>query len=291
MTSSSDRPARSGSLYARFIPREELNGFEAWMPRDFNPPPAPPPPPPPPPDIPQAEHELRLHAARLAAQEEGRAEGRRLGYEEGYRDGLAALESFKQHHTAQMAAQVGALLSSMDEQLRALEEPMAQAVVMAATRLARAALRAELTSRPEVVTEVALEAVGAMLAGARQLRVIVNPEDEPLVSAGAAMQLEARGGRVLASAAVARGGCLVESELGRVDARIEQRWAQAAQLLGAPLPWEEPPAPAAVAARPVPLPPADEPLIELEMPEEGSLGMPVEGSLRLDDGAADESAH
>jgi flagellar assembly protein FliH len=130
MTSSSDRPPRAGSLYARFIPREELHSFKAWMPKSFEPPkqPTAPVPPPPPPDVPHAEHELLLHAARLAAREEGRAEGQRQGYEEGYRDGLAALESFKQHHTAQMAAQVGALIESIEAQFRALEEPMAGAV-------------------------------------------------------------------------------------------------------------------------------------------------------------------
>ncbi|WP_066342236.1 FliH/SctL family protein [Azohydromonas lata] len=273
MTSSSDRPARaSGSLYARFIPREELQSFKAWMPDSFEPPKPvkAPPAPTPPPDIPAAEHALLLHAARLAGREEGHAEGQRQGYEEGYRDGLAALESFKQHHTAQMAAQVASLLESMEAQLDALEEPMARAVAESATRLARAVLRTELSTRPEVVESVALEAVGAMLAGARQMRVTVNPEDEPLLAAGAAaLQLEARGARVLASAAVARGGCVVESELGRVDARIEQRWAQAAKLLGAPLPWEEAPAapPAAAPQRAAAAAPAlpPEPSFELDL--------------------------
>ncbi|WP_157269893.1 FliH/SctL family protein [Azohydromonas aeria] len=295
MTSSSDRPARAGSLYARFIPREELTSFQAWMPGSFEPPKpvaATPVAPPPPPDIPPAVHAAALAQARAEALEQGRAEGQRQGYEDGYRDGLAALESFKQHHGAQMAAQVGALLQSIDAQFEALEVPMAQSVAATATRLARAVLRAELSTRPEVVTEVALEAVGAMLAGARQLRVLVHPEDEPLVQAGAGMQVEARGGRVLASAAVSRGGCVVESELGRVDARIEQRWAVAAQLLGQPLPWEEPAAPAtpgatapvraAAAAAPVSMPlPVQEPDIELELLAE---------DVAVDDGALADMA-
>jgi flagellar assembly protein FliH len=35
-----------------------------------------------------------------------------------------------------------------------------------------------------------------------------------------------------ADAGVAAGGCVVESDLGQVDARIETRWAQAAAVLG-----------------------------------------------------------
>ncbi|NML14864.1 FliH/SctL family protein [Azohydromonas caseinilytica] len=267
MTSTSDRPPRPGSLYSRFIPREELHSFKTWMPGSFEPTARPPAAPPP--DLKHAEHVSLLEAARAAAREEGRAEGQRQGYEDGYRDGLAALESFKQHHSAQMAAQVGALLQSIDQQFQAMEQPMAQAVAEAATRLARAVLRTELDTRPELVRHVAMEAVGAMLAGARQLRVTVHPEDEPLVAAGAGALLEARGARLVASAGMARGGCVVESELGRVDARIEQRWAQATQLLGTPVPWEPPPpAPAATAAAPAPARP--EPEFELELP--GAVG-------------------
>ena len=256
MTSSSDRPPRSGSLYARFIPREELQSFKTWMPGSFEAPATPARP-----DLKAEDHDRLLEAARAAAREEGRAQGRREGYEDGYRDGMSALESFKQQHAAQMEAQVGELLRSMDAQLQALEESMAQAVAEAATRLARAMLRTELRERPEAVAAVAQEAVASMLAGARQLRVLVHPEDEALVLAGAGVLLESRGARVLASPAVARGGCVVESELGRIDARIEQRWAQATQLLGVPLPWTEPAA--AAPARPAP-PPQPEPAAPAE---------------------------
>ena len=249
MTSSSDRPPRSGSLYARFIPREELQSFKTWMPGSFEAPATSARP-----DLKAEEHDQLLEAARAAAREEGRAQGRREGYEDGYRDGMSALESFKQQHAAQMEAQVGELLRSIDAQFQALEESMAQAVAEAATRLARAMLRTELQERPEAVAAVAQEAVASMLAGARQLRVLVHPEDEALVQAGAGVLLESRGARVLASPAVARGGCGVESALGRIDARIEQRWAQATQLLGVPLPWSEPAA--AAPARPVAAPPA-----------------------------------
>lgn len=265
MTSSSDRRPRPGSLYARFIPREELHGFTAWMPGSFEPPaPVEPPEPAPRPDISAEEHEALLEATRAAALEEGIAQGRRQGHEDGLREGLSALENFKRQHAGQLEAQVGTLLRSIDTQFQALEDTMAQAVAEAATRLARAVLRTELHSRPEAVAAVAQEAVAAMLAGARQLRVLVHPEDEPLVQAGASVLLESRGARVLASPAIARGGCVVESELGRIDARIEQRWAQAAQLLGTPMPWSEPPPAAApvhpVAAPAVPAPGAAEDL-------------------------------
>ncbi|WP_051243892.1 FliH/SctL family protein [Azohydromonas australica] len=270
MTSSSDRPPRPGSLYARFIPREELQGFTAWMPTSFEPPaPVEAATPAPCPDISVVEHEVLLEAARAAALEEGLAQGRRQGYEEGLREGMSALENFKRQHAVQLEAQVGTLLQSIDTQFQGLEETMAQAVAEAATRLARAMLRTELHSRPEAVATVAQEAVAAMLAGARRLRVLVHPEDEALVQAGAGLLLESRSARVLSSPTIARGGCVVESELGRIDARIEQRWAQATQLLGVPLPWNEPAA--AAPARPVAAPAAPAPSAEVDLGDDPAL--------------------
>jgi flagellar assembly protein FliH len=35
---------------------------------------------------------------------------------------------------------------------------------------------------------------------------------------------------------VARGGCRVDSDIGRIDATIQTRWSQAAATLGQPLP-------------------------------------------------------
>jgi flagellar assembly protein FliH len=40
---------------------------------------------------------------------------------------------------------------------------------------------------------------------------------------------------LLPDAAVSRGGCRVESDLGRIDATIETRWSQAATTIGQPL--------------------------------------------------------
>ena len=56
--------------------------------------------------------------------------------------------------------------------------------------------------------------------------------------------LQARGARLLPAADVERGGCLIESDLGQIDASIATRWRQAAAVLGSEVPWQDPePAP------------------------------------------------
>ena len=49
---------------------------------------------------------------------------------------------------------------------------------------------------------------------------------------GAGEELARRGARLVTSTQVARGGCRVDSDVGSVDAGIEQRWHRAASALG-----------------------------------------------------------
>jgi flagellar assembly protein FliH len=232
-------PARPAPSHARFIPREELGAFAAWRPGSLHgdepasPSPAATaaattaeagaPPAPPPAD---AQRGAELAAARQA------------GYQDGYRDGLVALEGFKRSFAAQLSTQFGALYGRFDAQLAALDADIAAAVTQTAVRLARQVLRSELAAEPAGVARVAAEAVDALLLGARRITVRLHPQDLPLVAEGAADVLHSRGARLLADPALERGGCVVESDLGAIDARIASRWQQAAAVLGSDEPWQ-----------------------------------------------------
>ena len=213
--------SRSASSYTRFIPREELGAVQTWQPGSFG-------------------------AARdRVSKPEGEATGptaeqwqarieaaKRQGYEDGYRDGLVALEGFKKSHSAQVSAQVGQLVQSFDAQWAELEAQMAESISRSAVLLARQVLRSELNVRPELVSDVAREAVNAVLMSARQIVVRVHPDDLPLVAQGAEDVLKARGARLEPDASVQRGGCQVESDAGSIDATVQARWERAAQSMG-----------------------------------------------------------
>jgi len=222
---------RGNTPYSRFIPREELGAFAAWSPHTLNAELDP--------AAPSAESSTGTAAPETPAVQAQVAAARQAGYQDGYRDGLVALDSFKQSFAAQMASQLGPLLHSFSAQVEALEQQMAQAVAQAAVMLARRVVRAEIETRPEHVAEAATQAVNAVLQSARNIRVLVHPQDHALVAAGAAEALEARGARLLPQPGIERGGCVVESDLGQVDARIAARWRQAAAVLGSELPWDD----------------------------------------------------
>jgi flagellar assembly protein FliH len=238
--STKEGAAKPATPYSRFIPREELNGFSAWKPGALSgaeetqasplqraEPPAPPAPPKPSPAEELAAH---VRAARSA------------GYQDGYRDGLVALEGFKQSFASQVTAQIGALTQSYNQQLDAVQQEMARALAVSATHLARQMVRSELVQRPELVAAVAQEAVDTLLLSAHHITLRVHPDDHALVSQGAADVLAARGARLLADAAVTRGGCVVESDIGVIDASLETRWRRAAASLGIAEAWNGAPA-------------------------------------------------
>ena len=216
--------AKPASAYQRFIPREELGNFASWKPGSFGgqatPGAMPGQAPAAPAEPTAADWEARIAAARQA------------GYQDGYRDGLVALENFKQSFAQQATAQIGALLEGFDQQLQQLDADIARAVADSAVQLARQVLRSELTVRPELVATVAAEAVGAVMLSARHISVHVHPLDLPLVAEGAEEALAARGARLAAHPEIERGGVMVQSDVGAVDARIATRWAQAAAALG-----------------------------------------------------------
>jgi len=227
---------KPNSHYSRFIPREELNGFAAWKPGALSGAEGAPaaavkraePPPPPAPPKPSPAEELATHvrAARSA------------GYQDGYRDGLVALEGFKQSFASQITAQIGTLMQSHTQQLDDLQQDMARALAVSATHLARQMVRSELVQRPELVVAVAQEAVDTLLLSAHHITVRVHPDDHALVAQGAADVLAARGARLLSDAGITRGGCIVESDIGVIDASLEARWRRAAASLGIAESWD-----------------------------------------------------
>ncbi|MEO6362752.1 MAG: FliH/SctL family protein [Caldimonas sp.] len=222
-------------VYARFIPKEELSSFAAWEFGDVS-------------DgsiespgvaagVARASEPEPIDPAELIAQQIKAA--RQSGYQDGYRDGLVALDGFKQSFASQTTAQVGTLVTAVGEQLDAMQEAMATSLAATATALARQVLRSELAATPQSVVVVAEQAIDALLLSARHIVMRVHPDDHALIVAGAAEAIAARGVRLVADAQIGRGGCLVQSDIGLVDATIEERWRRAAASLGQTAAWTD----------------------------------------------------
>lgn len=111
---------------------------------------------------------------------------------------------------------------------------LTESVTSLALEVARTVLGREASSGPEVVRDVAKRAL-ARVRRARRLVLKVHPEDVSLVEQSVrtwllpGMDPEALG--VEGDAATERGGVVIESELGRIDARLDRQLDAIARAL------------------------------------------------------------
>jgi len=167
-----------------------------------------------------AEERLRAFAAeaRLRAREEGLAEG------------LAEARALVEPALEAVAEAERQIRAREEEFLRAAE----RSAVGLALAIAEKIVGGALSARPETVLDVV---GGALLRTSTRHRLVieVNPEDLELVS-GSAEGLAARLGGVqrldvVAERRVERGGCIVRTEEGEIDARIGSQLERLGELM------------------------------------------------------------
>lgn len=120
-------------------------------------------------------------------------------------------------------AAVTELLVSARQIAQRARETSEQELRVLAVRIAEKLLGRQLDMKPEVVVDVVREAL-RHTATARDVVIRIHPDDLALVERGKPRLVErvqsARSVTFRPDGAVARGGCIVESELGIVDARL-----------------------------------------------------------------------
>lgn len=164
-----------------------------------------------------AEHQARLAALEREAFTKGYAQGERAGLEAGGKRAEAMLRRVA--HTIEE-------LSGLRQTL--VQETEREMVQLALT-LARRVVHREITLDPELaaaLAHVALERLGTTAPATIRL----NPEDYTIVAQDASRW----GGApvtVIPDPSIARGGCLVESEFGSVDATVERQFDELSRAL------------------------------------------------------------
>ena len=164
-----------------------------------------------------AEHRERLAALEREAFTKGYAQGERAGLEAGGKRAEAMLR-----RVAQTIEELGGLRQTL------IHETEREMVQLALT-LARRVVHREVTLDPELaaaLAHVALERLGTNTPATVRL----NPEDYTIVAQDGARW----GGQtvtVVPDPAISRGGCLVESAFGSVDATIERQFDELSRAL------------------------------------------------------------
>jgi len=171
-----------------------------------------------------------LEAARRAGHEQGVPEGREAGRAEAFEDAQAR---FAEQHGSLVAALSGAL-EQLDADRRALMVSAQRELIELALAIAERVVKAHVACDAEAVRANLAEAIE--LAGHRRdVTVRVHPDDcatAEQFAAGLGRPEAPRGHvTVTADAAVARGGCVVTTDHGEIDARLETQLARIAEAL------------------------------------------------------------
>jgi flagellar biosynthesis/type III secretory pathway protein FliH len=134
----------------------------------------------------------------------------------------ATIDKYEQLLGAERA-RVAEFLENLEEQLEVNDQKMGRTVVQLAVTIAELIVKREVAVDRELVLREAREALRRVV-GVQQLTLRVNPFDLDLVREQKSQVLAGseavREMRIEPDEAVARGGCIVESEAGNVDARL-----------------------------------------------------------------------
>jgi flagellar assembly protein FliH len=184
--------------------------------------------------------EARATAARVAAEaaprgvEEGRQRGLQQGHEEGLRQG-------REEALQQWQAQLQQLVTAWQAALEAIESGRGEILASAREDALRLALamggkiaRRQVKADPKVVQEHVAEAL-SMISEQARVAVCINPADRKLVESvlggictrlGESVHVELRD-----DPEVERGGCVVATPRGRIDATVEKQIERIADAL------------------------------------------------------------
>ena len=140
-----------------------------------------------------------------------------LGHEQGVAAGLDEARAL----AGRLASVMDALAQPLDELDASVEEQVVHLSMMVVRHL----LRRELKTDPAHVIGVVREALSALPVSSRDVRLYLHPDDAELVRTTLADAEGERAWRIVEDPVLARGGCRVETETSRIDARVESRLA------------------------------------------------------------------
>lgn len=167
-----------------------------------------------------------------AGYQEGRREGREQGYKKGQQEGHA--EGYQRGYAEGLTAgrdevtlrvqKLDQLLTYLHRPLENLDATIEEELTWLATEIARQLVRRELRTSPGEIVAVVREAVALLPTGSTSIQVRLHPDDARLIREVLSLGRDDEPvWRILEDQTLSRGGCVVNTDLSRIDATIEKR--------------------------------------------------------------------
>ena len=147
----------------------------------------------------------------------------RQAREEGFNAGLNEGRAMAKRELAEQVARLEALFAAVERPFAELDHDVAGDLAVLATVIAERVLGYEIATQPEKILDVVRQAVDALPAATRHLKIHLHPADAALIREHrVGVDHE---GTVVDDATLARGDVRLESEQSRLDARVRTRLA------------------------------------------------------------------
>ena len=181
----------------------------------------------------------RNEAAQIVASAEAEAEqireqARLQGHAEGFEAGRADAAA----QCAPAVQALAAVLAEAQAERERVAEAMEESAVHLALQIADKALTGAITAQPERVVDVVRGALRCLVERER-VTILVHPQDLPIVRESVEGLVQQLGGiehlEVQEERRVQRGGAIVRSQTGEIDARMETKLDRAREILEAEL--------------------------------------------------------
>ena len=145
-----------------------------------------------------------------------------------HEEAAALFEAARRDGFAEGLAQAAGLVSEARAEAQRALDGVAPAAIALARKMAEKIVGRAVELDPDVVADIAAEALGTCRADVGAVRVRVHPDDLPAVEARRdrlTSRLPATTIELVGDPAVGRHGCLIDTPRGRIDARLETQLA------------------------------------------------------------------
>jgi len=154
-------------------------------------------------------------AAHTEGFEQGRKEGQAYGHREGLEEGRAEIRA--------RVERLEQILKALDKPFEQLDQQLEAEVVTLVISMVRQLIRREVRLDPGQVVGVVREALGILPIGARNIRVMLHPEDAELVREAYTLGEHDQQWQIVEDPVIQRGGCRIHTDTSQIDATLESR--------------------------------------------------------------------
>lgn len=152
--------------------------------------------------------------------EKGQAEGHEQGLQAGQEQGLQAGEAIVQENVSAWQE----LMQKLHNPVESVQQELQKELVALSVGLARAVIKQEVHTNPEVIFQALAEGLKVLPIGEKSYQIRMNPEDILLIKSQYSEEDIERHRWILIDAPeLARGGCDITTDNNAVDLTIERR--------------------------------------------------------------------